>query len=295
MDRRKFITGTLLSAVAISTSGFVLFDGKNYIGDCETTSDILGPFYRPGSPVRNNLIIEGEGGTPLELMGTILHNNCSTPYKNAKIELWHCDNKGVYDNDTPDFRYRGTTYSDKQGNYSIKTIIPVPYEVSKGNYRPAHFHIMITADGYQPLVTQLYFSGDKYISGDSSASNMTAKRRILDVQNKNGISKVVYNVGMAATLIAEPESMSKLTGSYTNQSDDKDKLEFFIQDHQLWMKNGIYGENFSYKGNNTFEYSGAPSGAETTLHFDLTSPDVVKLNLRYYEQNEIKNVVYQKN
>src|SRR6188768_1579321 len=133
MKRRKFIQSTALTAVAVSAFGFVRFNGDNYVGDCETTSDILGPFYRPGSPVRNNLVIPGDAGTILQLRGKIKHNDCVTPYKNAKVELWHCDAKGVYDNSTNDFRYRGTTYSDEIGQYSFTTILPVPYEVGNGH------------------------------------------------------------------------------------------------------------------------------------------------------------------
>ena len=117
MQRRDFIKNTALSAVAISASGFIRFDGQRYVGECETTSDVLGPFYRPDSPVRESLRIKGEKGDPIELIGKILHDDCSTPYKNAKVELWHCDGNGVYDNESADFKYRGTAYSDHKGNY----------------------------------------------------------------------------------------------------------------------------------------------------------------------------------
>src|SRR5690606_10015550 len=98
MERRTFVNNSTLIAIAISTSGFIRFDGHSYVGDCETTTDILGPFYRPKSPLRNNLSIIGELGDSIELVGKINHNDCITPYPKAKIELWHCDAKGVYDN-----------------------------------------------------------------------------------------------------------------------------------------------------------------------------------------------------
>jgi protocatechuate 3,4-dioxygenase beta subunit len=120
MKRRKFIATTALTAIAVSASGYIRFDGKTLKGDCETTTDILGPFYCPDSPVRNNLRIPGEPGAFVELCGTIKHNDCITPYNNAKIELWHCDGKGVYDNTSDKFRYRGTTYGNEKGEYSLK-------------------------------------------------------------------------------------------------------------------------------------------------------------------------------
>ncbi len=86
MKRRTFTKLTGLSAIAISTTGFIKFNGESYIGDCETTTDILVPFYRPDSPMRDNLVVEGIPGEMVELSGVVRHKDCTTPYKNAKIE-----------------------------------------------------------------------------------------------------------------------------------------------------------------------------------------------------------------
>jgi len=261
MKRRDFLINTGLSVVAISASSFIKFDGNHFIGDCETTSDILGPYYRPNSPVRNNLVIKGEKGTLIELGGIIKHDDCKTPYKNAKVELWHCDNKAQYDNSSNEFRFRGTTFSDNKGNYSFNTIVPVPYG-SGNDIRPAHFHLMITAEGYQPLVTQLYFAGDKNIAKDPAASSPTSKRRILKVQSLNdGTKKIVYNISMSLTLAAEAVAIDKLTGIYTN------------------IKNEVFGENYRYIGNNTFEYPGEPAGSHASLQFELLSSGDIKLTI----------------
>ncbi len=290
MQRRTFIKNTALCAVAISASGFIRFDGKNYVSDCETTSDILGPFYRPDGPIRNNLVIKGETGSLLELTGMIKHKDCKTPFKKAKIELWHCDSKGVYDNTTSDYRYRGTTFSDDNGNYSFKTILPVPYDVGGGQIRPAHFHLMISAEGYQPLVTQLYFSGDAHISKDSSASSPFAKRRILDVQKINdGSNKVLYDVSMSEVLLADPAVIDKLTGVYINEKDKNKKLTLFKKNDHLWVKNDVFGENFEYKGNNTFEYPGMPPGRYKRLHFELLASGSSKLTYDYTDANLVNH------
>ena len=290
MKRRNFLKNTAYAAIAISTTGFIRFDGKKYLGDCETTSDILGPFYRPGSPVRNNFIIPGEKGQPLELFGIIKHNDCTTPYKNAKIELWHCDTKGVYDNTTDEFRYRGTTYSGENGQYSFKTILPVAYDIGNGHTRPAHFHLMITAEGYQPLITQLYFTGDKFIPKDPAASSPNSKRRILEIQNGAGGKRVLYDVSMSPSLLAEPEGLEKLTGVYVNPNDVTKTIELFSKNHTLWMKNEVYGESFTYAGTNTFEYSGSPAGYEENLQFEVASTGAVHLKFNYVDDDKIKHV-----
>ena len=280
MKRRDFLNSTALAAVAVSTTGFIRFNGHNFTGDCETTTDILGPFYRPGSPVRNTLLIKGEGGVPIELYGIIKHNDCSSPYKNAKVELWHCNNDGVYDNTTDEFRYRGTTHTDDKGLYSFNTILPVPYDAGGGLVRPAHFHMMITAEGYQPLVTQLYFTGDKNIMNDAAAASPTAERRILKVENlNNGSKKVNYDVSMASSLAVEAVALKKLTGSYTSTKDPKGKKEFFIKDNQLWLKNEVFGEMYEYVGHNKFEYPGMPPGSYSFLQFEILATGAVQLTM----------------
>lgn len=279
MKRRDFIINTGLSVVAISASSFIKFDGKHYTGDCETTSDILGPYYRPNSPVRNNLVVKGEKGTLIQLSGIVKHNDCKTPYENAKIELWHCDNQAKYDNTSNEFRFRGTTYSDDKGNYFFNTIIPVPYG-SGNDIRPAHFHLMITAEGYQPLVTQLYFAGDKNIAKDPAASSPTSKRRILKVQSlSDGTKKIVYDISMSLTLAAEAVAIDKLIGIYTDIKNPKNKKELFKKDNDLWLKNEVFGENYRYIGNNTFEYPGEPAGSHASLQFELLSSGEIKLTI----------------
>jgi len=71
MHRKSFIKNTALCAIAFSTPGFIRFNGERYEGDCETTSDILGPFYRPNSPVRTNLVTKDTPGQLVELSGIL--------------------------------------------------------------------------------------------------------------------------------------------------------------------------------------------------------------------------------
>jgi hypothetical protein len=58
MQRRKFIKDTAFTAMAVSAAGFIRFNGTNYESDCETTTDILGPYYRPDAPVRSDMRIK---------------------------------------------------------------------------------------------------------------------------------------------------------------------------------------------------------------------------------------------
>ena len=291
MQRRDFIKNTTLCAVAVSASGFISFDGKKYIGDCETTSDILGPFYRPGSPVRKSLVINGAKGDLIELSGIIQNSDCITPCKNAKVELWHCDGNGVYDNSSDEFRYRGTTFSDSKGNYNFHTILPVPYDAGGGLIRPAHFHMMITADGYPPLVTQLYFSGDDKIKKDPWASSPVAKKRILEVQNLgNGTKKVVFNASLSGKISAEPASIDQLAGKYIHESDRNKTTEIFKNKEKLWLKNEVFGEEFEYAGNNTFRYPDPSNVMQWILQFEIMKGGNIKLTESIQEGTGEKKV-----
>ena len=276
MHRKSFLKNSALCAIAVSTSGFIRFNGSRYEGDCETTSDILGPFYRPNSPERSDLVVKNMPGQLVELNGVVRHDDCKTPYKKAKVELWHCSTDGVYDNSSDEFRYRGTVFCDDNGKYAFKTILPSPYDAG-GFMRPAHFHMMVTADGYQPLVTQLYFAGDKYIEKDTWASAPRARKRILQVQSLgNGSKKVTFDVNLAAKLAAEPASIGKLTGVYTDDKNQNQKLEFFQKDSKLWVKNDVFGVDLEYMDTNKFKPRGMDESLISFL-FEILSTGEIKV------------------
>ena len=275
MDRRNFLRNTAVFAVAVSTTGFIRFEKGRYIGDCDTTSDILGPFYRPGAPMRTNFLQENETGQVVILSGVVKHEDCKTFLNNVTIELWHCNPDGVYDNDSDKFRYRGKIITDGNGKYSFKTILPVPYPGSDGKMRPAHFHFMISAENYPNLITQIYFTGDKYIPEDRMASSKSAEKRILKVQDgKDGEKTVSFDITMSKKSLADPVAIDKLTGVYINLSDSKNQLEVFRKDNLLWVKNEVFGFAYEYLGSNVFIYPGIN---DVTLKFDLKANGTVLL------------------
>ncbi|HEX5669454.1 MAG TPA: hypothetical protein VFX73_11660 [Chitinophagaceae bacterium] len=271
MERRKFIRNTMFTAMAVTTHGYVKFNGENFEGDCATTTDILGPFYRPDAPIRKDMLVKGSTGQLVMLKGKVKHKDCTTPLKNACVELWHCDEKGVYDNESPDFKYRARTFCDDNGNYEFKTILPVPYDVGNNNFRPAHFHMLVSAPGYQALITQLYFTGDPNNAKDPSSSSPEAKNRILDVKDdKGGVKSVTFNVSMREKLPADVAVIDRLTGSYARTGGEKDVV-FYKKAGLLWIQdaesiNGGYA--LEYVGNNSFEVYGSPAKFEFKPEMD---------------------------
>jgi len=128
-----------------------------------TGADILGPFYRPGSPFRTKLI-----DTPtLFLSGTVKDTNGNT--LDCYVDFWQADENGQYDEEGPNFRGIQLV---KNGIYSLETVKPGYYDISDPNapqphdFRCSHIHAKIWIDGVDVLTTQLYFADSKYDDTD---------------------------------------------------------------------------------------------------------------------------------
>lgn len=181
MNRKEFIITSSIAAFSLSTFGKVIEnENNNFNGDCTTTDDILGPFYRKNAPLRDNLIFEGLAGNRITVNGNVYTDDCKTPLSNALVEIWHCNANGEYDNKSSKMLHRASWISNKKGEYSFKTILPGKYLNGK-LYRPSHIHFRITAEGHKELISQIYFAGDPHITEDPWASQAKAVHRILPV------------------------------------------------------------------------------------------------------------------
>jgi len=117
-----------------------------------TRPDIEGPFFKPRSPQRADLVAQGTKGRLFQLEGMVLTRSCK-PVANVLLDLWHADENGDYDNDG--FRYRGHLFSDASGNYRFRTILPGLYPG-----RTRHYHLKVQAPERPILTTQLYFPNE---------------------------------------------------------------------------------------------------------------------------------------
>jgi catechol 1,2-dioxygenase len=79
MQRRTFIKESGMVALSLGVFGNIRWENDRFVGD--TTTDILGPFYRPGAPLRTNINPEGFTGEILHLSGTILKSDGKTPFQ----------------------------------------------------------------------------------------------------------------------------------------------------------------------------------------------------------------------
>jgi catechol 1,2-dioxygenase len=110
--------------------------------NCQPTqSDMLGPFYEPGAPVRTSV------GSGYVLSGAVMaaEEECK-PIPNAQIEFWLANPKGDYDD-----AHRATVFAGQRGGYRFQSNVPVSY-----GGRPPHIHVRVRAAGFEELVTQHY-------------------------------------------------------------------------------------------------------------------------------------------
>jgi protocatechuate 3,4-dioxygenase beta subunit len=121
-------------------------------GDEPTIRQTEGPFFKPRSPERSDLIESGSRGETVELTGLVLTRRCQ-PVAGALVDLWQADAQGDYDNSG--FRFRGHQFTDVNGRYRFRTIKPARY-----TGRTRHFHVKVQPSGGRILTTQLYFPGE---------------------------------------------------------------------------------------------------------------------------------------
>lgn len=121
-------------------------------GDAMTLPETEGPFFKPASPERIDLLEAGMAGQPMVLVGFVLSRHCK-PLRGALLDFWHADARGEYDNSG--FRLRGHQFSDAQGRYRLRSIVPGAYES-----RTRHVHVKVQPRGARLLTTQLYFPGE---------------------------------------------------------------------------------------------------------------------------------------
>lgn len=143
-----------------------------------TTPDITGPFYMGGAPMRDRFGDYEVSGEPLLIYGKVIDPS-GKPVAGATVDLWQANHAGEYDF-TNNFQFRGKVLSDENGNYQIPTVLPGNY-CDDGRWRVKHIHFTASAPEHVEVTSQIYFTGDEYLSNDPWASAPAADCRTLEL------------------------------------------------------------------------------------------------------------------
>ena len=142
-----------------------------------------GPYYKTGSPERRDLLEDGIPGVPIILAGYVFDKNCR-PITGAWIDFWQADGNGEYDN--RGFKLRGHQYTDTDGKYLLRTVLPGEYPG-----RTKHIHVKVRGHKSGPTATsQLYFPGSKLNESDFLFSPATV---VTVTTGKNGEKVAFFN------------------------------------------------------------------------------------------------------
>ena len=165
-NRRRFVHSLVLGTAFFTAPGVFAEELMR------TPRQTEGPFYPDHLPLDtdNDLIIVNDAITPAvgeitHLTGRILDAK-GNPVKNALVEIWQCDGKGVYlhtDDSGPkeksrdkNFQGFGRFLTGTNGEYYFRTIKPVPYPG-----RTPHIHFKVKQGRKELLTTQCYVKGER--------------------------------------------------------------------------------------------------------------------------------------
>jgi hydroxyquinol 1,2-dioxygenase len=152
--------------------------------DGSAESTVLGPYYWPGAPERalGSDLAQDVRGEPTFYSGRVLDVD-GRPIAGALLDVWSGDGEGNYDMQLPgdpQMRARGKLRTDEKGRYWFRSIRPNFYPVptdgpvgamlramKRHPYRPGHIHMIVSADGYEPVTTHLFVARSPYIDSDT--------------------------------------------------------------------------------------------------------------------------------
>lgn len=151
----------------------------------ETESTVLGPFYIENAPRYANganICLDGKG-EPVWIHGRVT-NAKGKPIAGATLDVFQANDEGFYDVQQkgiqPDMNLRGVFTSEKNGHYSFRSVYPryypIPFDGTVGNMlaaldrnhnRPAHLHFIVSAPGYEKLITHIFTPDCPWLKDDA--------------------------------------------------------------------------------------------------------------------------------
>ena len=174
----------VLIAGSLGVSSLVCLLNNGDHGKRETTANLLGPFWRAGSPPTANgasIVRSPMPGDPM-FVTAYIKDLAGKPVANAEVDVWHTSSEGIYENQDPaqaDMNLRGKFTTDSDGHIAFRSIKPIGYPIpvngpvgellraqGRHNLRPAHIHFLIFKPGFKTQFSQVYSSDDPNLETD---------------------------------------------------------------------------------------------------------------------------------
>ena len=155
-----------------------------------TPGQILGPYYPPNPDLDADADLtrwpdaDRRAKGPVMIVTGDLRDTWGAPLVGALIETWQCDAQGLYrhpeapgsENVDPHFEGYGRCRTDDAGAWAFTMLRPTPYPG-----RAPHVHFKITAEGFAPLITQMYVAGETLNDEDFALAHAGQHRASLIV------------------------------------------------------------------------------------------------------------------
>jgi hydroxyquinol 1,2-dioxygenase len=158
---------------------------ENTVPPGATEPTVQGPFYVPGSPLREygaNIAEEPDAGVPALVHGRVLDLD-GDPIAGAEVDVWQNGADQLYAVQKPEAEedhLRGRFITRDDGSYSFVAVRPTPYPIpydgpvgrmldltGRHPWRPAHVHMIIRAEGYRTLTTHVFDVESQYLDSDA--------------------------------------------------------------------------------------------------------------------------------
>jgi hydroxyquinol 1,2-dioxygenase len=174
----------VLSAGSLGLSSLICLLNNGDQGQTDTTANLMGPFWRMGSPPTENgasIVRSPTAGDPI-FVDAWVRDKHGRPVAGAEVDIWHTSGEGFYENQDPgqaDMNLRGKFTTDADGHIAFRSVKPAGYPIpvagpvgdllraqGRHNMRPAHIHFMIYKPGYKTQFSQVYSSDDPHLDSD---------------------------------------------------------------------------------------------------------------------------------
>ena len=179
-NRQEFILLSDTLGISILVD---LISHRKPAGATETT--VIGPFFREGAaelPPGANMAEADPTGQPTLISGRVTDMQ-GRPVANALLDVWQSSSEGLYDSqmgEGEELHMRAKYRTDADGRYLVRTTRPKHYPVptdgpvgrmldatNRHPWRPPHVHFVISAPGYETLVTHIFDRAGQYLDSDT--------------------------------------------------------------------------------------------------------------------------------